>query len=105
MKTERPNNEKLKEKRERLGLTQDELGKILGTTRNTIARWERGEVQPQSWNMLWLALTALEIAKNNHPSAARTLSEEVDKILEKIGRNGETLSAEVRKMKKAMNLV
>jgi transcriptional regulator with XRE-family HTH domain len=30
--------------RERLGLTQVELSKLVGVTSNTIARWERDEV-------------------------------------------------------------
>lgn len=100
------NNEKLREKREMLGLTQDQLAKILDTTRNTIARWERGEVHPQSWNMLWLALNALEVAKNNKGATkeVKKLSLEVDAILAKIDRNSQALQADITRMKKTMNL-
>ena len=35
--------------RERLGLTQAELAKQIGTTRNTIARWERDKMRPSTY--------------------------------------------------------
>lgn len=34
----------LREDRVRLGMTQGELAEYLGTTLNTISRWERGEM-------------------------------------------------------------
>lgn len=34
--------EKLKERRDALGLTQAQLAEILGVKPNTVARWERG---------------------------------------------------------------
>ena len=37
---------RLKQERERLGLTQKELASKIETTETTIARWERGEVTP-----------------------------------------------------------
>src|SRR5881227_3894608 len=37
---------RLKQERERLGLTQRELANKIETTETTIARWERGEVTP-----------------------------------------------------------
>ena len=37
--------EELRRIRARLGLTQAELADRLGTTRNTVARWERDEVR------------------------------------------------------------
>jgi transcriptional regulator with XRE-family HTH domain len=36
----------IKEARLRAGLTQSELGAMLGKAQSIIARWERGEVQP-----------------------------------------------------------
>ena len=36
--------EQLRRARARLGLTQAALAEVLGTTSNTVARWERGEL-------------------------------------------------------------
>lgn len=36
--------DELKAKRQKLGMTQEELAQELGTTSNTVARWERGVV-------------------------------------------------------------
>ena len=46
----------LKKWRTRHKFTQDKLGKILGVPRNTIARWERGEVEIRHKKILKLAL-------------------------------------------------
>jgi len=34
-------------RRIRGNVTQEELGNVIGVTGNTVARWERGEVQPR----------------------------------------------------------
>jgi transcriptional regulator with XRE-family HTH domain len=39
--------------------TAEELASQLGTTANTIHRWERGEREPASWRLLELALHGL----------------------------------------------
>lgn len=49
----------IREARYGLGLSQNELGELLDVSRNTIARWERGEIQPEHPRMLELALSAL----------------------------------------------
>lgn len=49
----------LRLRRESLGLTQAELAAALGTTANTIARWERGELRIENPRMLGLAITQL----------------------------------------------
>jgi transcriptional regulator with XRE-family HTH domain len=38
---------KLKELREEFNLSQEEWGKLLQVTPNTVARWERGELEPK----------------------------------------------------------
>lgn len=50
----------IRERRRKLGLTQKELGQILGIPDNTISRWELGTVVPEHPKMLDLALKALE---------------------------------------------
>lgn len=45
--------------RERLGLTQEELGELLDVEKNSIARWERGERLVRHPRMLRLALAEL----------------------------------------------
>jgi transcriptional regulator with XRE-family HTH domain len=50
----------LAEIRRRLGLTQEELGLLLGKPANTIARWERGQLAIESPKMLRLALNEIE---------------------------------------------
>lgn len=42
-------------------LTQEKLGELFGVSKNTIARWERDEVTPQSTAMLRLAFIGLKI--------------------------------------------
>ena len=42
------NAEEIKEKRKKLGLTQDDLAKKIGTTKRTIVNYEKGEVIPIS---------------------------------------------------------
>lgn len=54
------NGTEIRERRHNLGLTQKELGQILGIPDNTISRWELGTVVPEHPQMLDLALTALE---------------------------------------------
>lgn len=38
----------IKNKRESKGLTQEELGKMLGVNRSTVAMWETGEAMPRA---------------------------------------------------------
>ncbi len=40
------NPRKIHQIRKRLGLSQAELGQLLGVAGNTVARWERGELVP-----------------------------------------------------------
>jgi transcriptional regulator with XRE-family HTH domain len=53
----------LRARRLALGLTQVQLAEKLGLPPNTVARWERQEVEPQHPVMLDLALRALEQAQ------------------------------------------
>ena len=47
-------------RRRRLGLTQTELARYLGTTKNTVARWERGERAMTLPTLVEFALSRLE---------------------------------------------
>ncbi len=51
----------IRQTREKLKLTQAELGLHLGVAGNTVARWERGLTSPEYPEMLELALLGLEI--------------------------------------------
>ena len=51
----------IRQAREKLKLTQAELGKHLGVAGNTVARWERELTSPEYPEMLELALLGLEI--------------------------------------------
>ena len=53
--------EKLKETRLALGLTQKDFGELLGISSNTIARYERGEIQPKHPKVLEMAVDFLRV--------------------------------------------
>lgn len=55
------NGSEIRGYRERLKMTQAQLGEALNVARNTIARWERDELQPENPAMLKLALDQLEM--------------------------------------------
>jgi transcriptional regulator with XRE-family HTH domain len=50
----------LKRRREALGLSQAELGRLLGVMQNTVSRWELGLVVIRHPDILDLALWAIE---------------------------------------------
>ena len=58
-------NTELLERRKKLGLSQTNLAEKLGTTQNTISRWENGTMEIQNPKMLDLALQTLERKKKN----------------------------------------
>lgn len=53
--------------RKKLGLSQEKLAEKLGVSRNTVSRWEKGEVSPSAENMM--ALNHL-FAQLERPAAA-----------------------------------
>ncbi|MBA2494528.1 MAG: DUF1870 family protein [Acidobacteria bacterium] len=63
--------EELKEKREKLGLTQTELADILGVKMNTVYRWESGILfVPKS---IELAMETVERNSNRKEKAVQNL--------------------------------
>lgn len=54
------NGAQIRAYRQKLGLSQTQLGQAFGMAANTIARWERGELIPQWPRLLALGFRALE---------------------------------------------
>ncbi len=54
------NGEQIRAYRQKLGLSQTQLGQAFGMAGNTIARWERGELIPQWPKLLALGFRSLE---------------------------------------------
>jgi len=52
----------LRRRRVALGLSRDKVARLLGTTVNTVFRWEHGTLRIERPEMLDLALDALEAA-------------------------------------------
>lgn len=49
------NGDALKEQRESMGISQEELAERVGVSSQTVGRWERGVVAPQGQNLVRLA--------------------------------------------------
>jgi transcriptional regulator with XRE-family HTH domain len=68
--------EVVRNSRLRMHLTQTQLAEELGTTANTVARWESGKVEPEMAKMVELALDALvRFARGWRPPMLRPLSQ------------------------------
>ena len=61
---------KLREERERIGLSQLELARQLSVSPNTVARWERGELKIEHQGMLQHALRSLRSSNGHAPARA-----------------------------------
>lgn len=46
---------KIKELREHKKMTQDKLGRLVGVSRSTVAKWESGENMPRARQLISLA--------------------------------------------------
>ncbi|MHB8576102.1 MAG: helix-turn-helix domain-containing protein [Dehalococcoidia bacterium] len=57
--------------RQRLGLSQIELGLALGVPQNTVSRWERGMMPIEHGRILYLALQQLQHQRTGYSSADR----------------------------------
>ncbi|MFN7948385.1 MAG: helix-turn-helix domain-containing protein [Blastocatellia bacterium] len=55
--------EEIRRRREKLGLTQAQLGELFGVTWNTISRLENGHTTVEHEGMMRLAFEALEMRK------------------------------------------
>ena len=83
--------EEIRAYRERLQLTQMELGEALDVASVTIARWESGELQPEHPAMLRLALEQLEFL---HVSSFKgELGQEIQQRLEQLQQSKAELQA------------
>ncbi|HEX4949381.1 MAG TPA: helix-turn-helix domain-containing protein [Blastocatellia bacterium] len=77
------------------GLTQERLGELFGVSKNTIARWERGEVIPQSTAMLRLAFIGLKLERQNGIPTAKLLAR-VNRGTKKIVRIAQKMRANAK---------
>ena len=68
VETARLDGAKLRNERERLGLSQIELSRKLSVSANTVARWERGELKIEHPGMLRLALNSLRLSGRGAPA-------------------------------------
>ncbi|HLZ25070.1 MAG TPA: LuxR C-terminal-related transcriptional regulator [Ktedonobacterales bacterium] len=59
----------LRDRRKRLRLSQADLGRALGVARNTVARWERGELDIRHPDLVILALDQLQNATSNQANS------------------------------------
>jgi transcriptional regulator with XRE-family HTH domain len=57
----------LRQRRERLDLSQAQLARALDTSPNTVARWERGEMQIRMPGVLRFILTEMERDRGRFP--------------------------------------
>jgi DNA-binding XRE family transcriptional regulator len=63
--------EKIREYRKNLAMTQEKFAEELGISRNTIARWERNAIQPESWKLVELALKQLTLQNDRNIARKR----------------------------------
>lgn len=67
--------EEIKAARLKLNLTQAELGELFGVSGNSIARWERGEREPDAKGMMALAFEMLLLRQSLIEMANKKLLE------------------------------
>lgn len=53
---------RLREERERLGLSQPRLGELLGVTKQTVFSWESGRTAPDGFHLMALADAGFDVA-------------------------------------------
>ena len=78
--TAKLNGARLKQQRDELGLTQAGLGRELGVSTNTIARWERGELKIEHGSMVELAMKALRSSRTKNAKQRQRLAGRVARI-------------------------
>lgn len=67
--------DEIRDRREKLQLTQKQLAARFGLNHNTVSRWESGAIVPEAMGMLDLALTALELEARVTPERRKDLKE------------------------------
>lgn len=83
--------QEIRAKRLTLQMTQAQLGEALRVNKNTIARWERDELTPQSTEMLRLAFIGLEM-EHKPALTGKKLARKIERSTNKIRRIARRLS-------------
>ena len=94
--------ERIKEYRKNLEMTQEKFAEELGVSRNTIARWERNTVQPESWKLVELALKQLTL--QNKSSLSRQRIDEAYREIKQNIADTKKIFEEIEEMEKTSHL-
>lgn len=77
---------RLKEERERVGLTQDSLGGIAGVSRRAVVEWEKGGTTPSGEALALISMKGIDVlyvlTGQRTPQAAASLSLEESALLD-----------------------
>lgn len=80
-------SERLRHERERLGLTQPQLGQIVGVGKTTVLNWEKGASDPGAVQMAALAAAGVDVlyvitGQRSAPASSPPISREEAALLD-----------------------